>query len=205
MTKLVIVESKAKAKRIAGFLGSDWKVEASMGYMRDLPEAALGIDIVHGFQPEYRVLPQKAAVVRRLTKAMNEAEVVYLATDPDVAGELMAWHILELAKLPPTIPVYRITFTSITKSAVLNAVNAPRALNDNLVDAQQARREIERLVGYLVSAPATRLLGDKQSVGWLSGICLRQTVQREIEIKAFTAGKYWTLDALFETTAGAVK
>src|SRR5476651_144509 len=115
MTKLIIVESAAKAKRIAGFLGSGWKVESSNGYVRDLPNDSLGIDIANGFRPEYLGLSKKGTVVRRLLKAMYAAEAVYLATDPGGEGELLAWHIQEVAELPPSIPVYRVILNDLSE------------------------------------------------------------------------------------------
>src|SRR5258708_4611684 len=124
MTRLLIVESPAKVKKVKGFLGEGWKVEASMGHVRDLPPDDLGITVADGFRPTYQVLKGKESTVKRLMAAMKEAEEIYLATDPDREGEAISWHILELAKLPKKKPVFRVTFTAITKAAVLAAVAA---------------------------------------------------------------------------------
>jgi len=149
--KLVIVESPAKSKKIAGFLGQGWRVEACLGHVRDLLEAELGVEVAADFRPTYEVLPGKGNVVKKLLKAIKDAEAVYVATDPDREGEAIAWHLLKLANVPKDKPVYRALFHAITKDAVREAVAHPRALDVNLVEAQQARRIVDRLVGYIVS------------------------------------------------------
>jgi DNA topoisomerase-1 len=191
--KLVIVESPAKSKKIAGFLGSGWRVEACLGHVRDLPEAELGVEVAADFRPTYEVLPGKGNVVKKLLKAIKDAEAVYVATDPDREGEAIAWHLLKLANVPKDKPVYRALFHAITKDAVREAVAHPRALDANLVEAQQARRIVDRLVGYLASPLAAKALDGKFSAGRVQSVCLRLVVEREREIEDFTPETYWTL------------
>jgi len=197
--KLMIVESPAKAKKIAGYLGAGWKVEACMGHIRDLSETELGVEVGQDFRPTYQVLPGKGNLVKRLLKAIKEAEAVYLATDPDREGEAIAWHILDLARPPKNKPVYRASFNAITESAVKAAVAAPRTLDHPLIEAQQARRIVDRLVGYLVSPLACKALDGKLSAGRVQSVCLRLVVEREREITAFVPETYWTLALELET------
>lgn len=190
---LVIVESPTKAKTIASFLGHGWRVEACRGHVRDLPVTSLGIDLTADFRPTYEVLPGKGALVRRLLKAMTAAETIYLATDPDREGEAIAWHLLALANLPRSKPIYRAAFHAITKEAVQAAVATPRALDVPLVEAQQARRIVDRLVGYLTSPLAAKALSGPASAGRVQSVCLRLVVEREREIERFTPDTFWTL------------
>lgn len=191
--KLVIVESPAKSKKIAGFLGDGWRVEACLGHVRDLPEAELGVEVAADFRPTYEVLPGKGNVVRKLLRAIKEAEAAYVATDPDREGEAIAWHLLKLANVPKDKPVYRAVFHAITRDAVREAVAHPRALDVNLVEAQQARRIVDRLVGYLASPLAAKALDGKFSAGRVQSVCLRLVVEREREIEGFTSETFWTL------------
>lgn len=191
--KLVIVESPAKSKKIAGFLGQGWRVEACLGHVRDLPEAELGVEVAADFRPTYAVLPGKGNVVKKLLKAIKDAEAVYVATDPDREGEAIAWHLLKLANVPKDKPVYRALFHAITQDAVREAIANPRALDVNLVEAQQARRILDRLVGYLASPLAAKALDGKFSAGRVQSVCLRTVVEREREIETFTPETYWTL------------
>ena len=191
--KLVIVESPAKSKKIAGFLGSGWRVEACLGHVRDLPEAELGVEVASDFRPTYEVLPGKGNVVKKLLKAIKDAEAVYVATDPDREGEAIAWHLLKLANIPKDKPVYRALFHAITKDTVREAVAHPRALDINLVEAQQARRIVDRLVGYLASPLAAKALDGKFSAGRVQSVCLRLVVEREREIETFKPEIFWTL------------
>jgi DNA topoisomerase-1 len=191
--KLVIVESPAKSKKIAGFLGQGWRVEACLGHVRNLPETELGVEVAADFRPTYEVLPGKGNVVRRLLKAIKDAEAIYVATDPDREGEAIAWHLLKLANVPKDKPVYRALFHAITQDAVREAVAHPRALDVNLVEAQQARRIVDRLVGYLASPLAAKALDGKFSAGRVQSVCLRLVVEREREIETFTPETYWTL------------
>ena len=191
--KLVIVESPAKSKKIAGFLGSGWRVEACLGHVRDLPEPELGVEVAADFRPTYAVLPGKGNMVKKLLKAIKDAEAVYVATDPDREGEAIAWHLLKLANLPKDKPVYRALFHAITQDAVREAVAHPRALDVNLVEAQQARRIVDRLVGYLASPLAAKALDGKFSAGRVQSVCLRLVVEREREIETFKPETFWTL------------
>jgi len=190
---LVIVESPAKAKKIAHFLGEGWRVEACLGHVRDLPETELGVAVERGFEPLYEVLPGKGSLVRRLLKAMKDADAVYLATDPDREGEAIAWHLLDLARLPKSKPIYRAGFSAITAEAVRQALANPRLLDVNLVEAQHARRIVDRLVGYLASPLAAKALDGKYSAGRVQSVCLRLVVEREDAIEAFTPEPFWTL------------
>jgi DNA topoisomerase-1 len=191
--KLVIVESPAKSKKIAGFLGPGWRVEACLGHVRDLPEAELGVEVAADFRPTYEVLPGKGNVVKKLLKAIKDAEAIYVATDPDREGEAIAWHLLKLANVPKDKPVYRALFHAITQDAIREAVAHPRALDVNLVEAQQARRIVDRLVGYLASPLAAKALDGKFSAGRVQSVCLRLVVEREREIETFTPETFWTL------------
>lgn len=191
--KLVIVESPSKAKKIAGFLGEGWRIEASRGHVRDLPRTELGVDVAHDFRPTYELLPRKGNLVRRLLKVAKDADAIYLATDPDREGEAIAWHLLQMARLPQDKKIHRATFTAITKQAVLDALNHPRQLDTALVEAQQTRRIVDRLVGYLVSPLACKALDARLSAGRVQSVCLRLVVERERDIENFTAQTYWTL------------
>lgn len=195
--KLVIVESPAKAKKIAGFLGNGWKVEACRGHVRDLPETELGVNVDENFRPQYEVLPGKGNLVKRLVKAIREADEVYLATDPDREGEAIAWHLLQLAGNLKGKPVYRAVFNAITQDAVREAVAHPRTLDVNLVEAQSARRIVDRLVGYLVSPIACKALDGRLSAGRVQSVALRLVVEREREIDGFTPETFFTLKARF--------
>jgi DNA topoisomerase-1 len=200
--KLLIVESAAKSARIAQMLGSGWRVEATRGHVRDLPQDKLGIQVGADFHPQYEVLPKQANIVRRLLKTIREAEAIYVATDMDREGEAIAWHILQLADLPPDKPVYRVAFTAITDSAVKAAIASPRPLDINLIEAQQTRRLVDRLVGYLVSPLVCEALEGHYSAGRVQSACLRLVVEREKAIAAFTMENYWTLDAHLKTSTG---
>jgi len=196
--KLVIVESPAKAKTIQGILGRGYRVLASMGHVRDLPRKTLGVDLEKGFQPHYVIAPKKRQTVQRLKEAAAQAEVVYLATDLDREGEAIAWHVLQLLKLPKTVPVYRVTFHEITPAAIQAAFQNTGQLNQPLVEAQQARRILDRLVGYQVSPLLWRRVkgGKGLSAGRVQTVALRLVVDREREIEAFTPVEYWTIEAL---------
>src|SRR5258708_1405768 len=202
MSKLLIVESPSKVPKMWSFLGEGWRVEASLGHVRDLPQNDLGIALSDGFKPVYEILKGKESQVRRLMKAIREADAIYLATDPDREGEAIAWHILELAHVPKKKPGHRVTFTAITKAGVLAAIATPRQLDDNLVEAQQARRLVDRVVGYMASALVCRALSGRYSAGRVQSVCLRLVGEREAEIKAFVAQQYWTLDVRLNTVGG---
>lgn len=195
---LVIVESPAKAKTIRKYLGSDYAVKASVGHVRDLPPRDLGVDIENGFQPIYIVPKAKEAVVAELKEAAVQSGQVYLATDPDREGEAIAWHVAESIGLPKE-RTRRVTFDQVTKSAVIKAMAQPRALDADLIDAQQARRVLDRLVGYKISPLLTRAITKSfrkaLSAGRVQSVALRLVVEREREIMAFVPEEYWTLEA----------
>jgi DNA topoisomerase-1 len=191
--KLVIVESPAKARTIQKYLGKNFRVVASMGHVRDLPRSNLAIDLEHDFAPEYEVTKQK--VVSDLRQAIKKADELYLATDPDREGEAIAWHITQAIGIPRKTTVHRVVFQEITKKAVQSAISVPRTINDNLVDAQQARRVLDRLVGYQLSP----LLWDKVrrglSAGRVQSVAVRLVVERERAIEIFKPVEYWTIEA----------
>src|SRR5919198_1919133 len=193
--KLVIVESPAKAKTIQKYLGRGFRVEASMGHVRDLPKSDRGVDIEGGFEPVYEIAKGKEKVVAALKKSIRQADAVYLATDPDREGEAIAWHITQAAGIPRGTPIYRVEFSEITRNAVQQAIAHPRQIDSNLVDAQQARRVLDRLVGYKLSP----LLWDKVmrglSAGRVQSVAVRLVVEREVEIEAFVPVEYWSLHA----------
>jgi DNA topoisomerase-1 len=199
-TNLVIVESPAKAKTIEKYLGKDFKVLASVGHVRDLPDKTLGVDVDNGFNVEYVVNEDKKKVIQSISKAAKTAEAVYLATDYDREGEAIAWHVTEACAIPAE-KQRRITFTEITRKAVTDAVAEPREIDMRLVDAQQARRSIDRLVGYPVSQMLWQKIRYGLSAGRVQSPALRLVVEREREIRDFTAVEYWTVKALLATTS----
>ena len=199
MTKhLLVVESPAKAKTIKRFLGKDYAVEASMGHIRDLPGHTLGVDTGDDFRPTYEVPKEKATVVRRLKSALKEAEDLWIATDEDREGEAIGWHIAEVLKQNPRT-VKRIVFHEITASAIREAVDHPRTLSMHLVDAQQARRVLDRLVGYTLSPFLWKKVRQGLSAGRVQSVAVRIIVDREREIRAFASQEYWTIDAHLHT------
>jgi len=191
---LMIVESPAKARTISRYLGADFVIKASIGHVRDLPAKALGVDIERGFEPVYEVLPAKQAVLKDIGSAARSASQIYLATDPDREGEAIAWHVVETAGLPPE-NTQRIVFHQVTREAVLQALSQARSLDRNLIDAQQARRVLDRLVGYQVSPLLSKSLRKSLSAGRVQSVALRLVVEREREIRAFIPVEYWSLDA----------
>ena len=199
MTKhLLVVESPAKAKTIKRFLGKDYAVEASMVHIRDLPGHTLGVDTGDDFRPTYEVPKEKATVVRRLKSALKEAEDLWIATDEDREGEAIGWHIAEVLKQNPRT-VKRIVFHEITASAIREAVDHPRTLSMHLVDAQQARRVLDRLVGYTLSPFLWKKVRQGLSAGRVQSVAVRIIVDREREIRAFASQEYWTIDAHLHT------
>ena len=193
-TDLVIVESPAKAKTIEKYLGSGYKVVASMGHLRDLPKSKLGVDIENGFEPNYIPVPGREDVIEDLKKRAKAARTVYLATDPDREGEAISWHLMELLELDPK-KARRVTFNEITKSVVLSSIAAPRDIDQDLVDAQQARRILDRIVGYEISPLLWRHMKRGLSAGRVQSAALRLVLDREREIRAFKPEEYWHLDA----------
>lgn len=192
MSKLVIVESPAKAKTIAGVLGAGYVVRASLGHVRDLPDKELGIDLDHNFKPTYHILRAKAKTLKQLREALANADELYLATDPDREGEAIAWHLLQALK--PKVRTRRVTFHAITPADIQAAFAQPRAIDMQLVDAQQARRVLDRLVGYQVSPLLWKSTGGK-SAGRVQSVALRLVVEREREIRAFVPQEYWSIHA----------
>jgi len=194
--KLIIVESPTKAKTIKNFVGKTYAIEASYGHIRDLPKSKLGIDIENGFKPTY-IIPTKAKKrVNFLKKTAQKSEEVILATDEDREGESIAWHLKEVLELPKE-KTKRIVFHEITKQAILNALNSPRDIDMNLVNAQQARRILDRLVGYKLSPFLWKKIAKGLSAGRVQSVALRLIVEREEEIKNFKPQEYWTILALF--------
>jgi len=198
---LVIVESPAKAKTINKYLGSDFIVKASIGHIKDLPSKGLGVDIQNNFAPDYEIIPDSKKrnnrkIVADLKKTAKEAAAIYLAADPDREGEAICQHLAEeiVPKHPPT-PAYRVMFNEITKRAVQEAFEHPKQIDENLVDAQQARRVLDRLVGYKVSPLLCRTIGGRLSAGRVQSVALRMVVEREREIEAFLKTEYWTITA----------
>ncbi len=198
---LVIVESPAKAKTIEHYLGSGYTVKASVGHVRDLPSDQLGVEIEQGFRPSYQLLKGKADVVSEIRKAASGAEHVYLATDPDREGEAIAWHVAIAAGLDDS-KTQRVTFYQVTKSAVQEALAHPRTVDCDLVDAQQARRVLDRLVGYQISPLLSKSMRKALSAGRVQSVALRLVVDREREILAFVPQEYWTLEAELKRRIG---
>ena len=193
-TNLVIVESPSKAKTIGKYLGPDYTVKASMGHLRDLPKSTMGVDIDNQFEPQYVPLEAKAEVIDELRKQAKKADAVYLATDPDREGEAISWHLKELLELPDD-KAYRVTFNEITQKVVSQAIENPRAIDYALVDAQQARRVLDRIVGYQLSPLLWKKVRRGLSAGRVQSVATRLVVDRENEIRAFEPKEYWSLDA----------
>lgn len=192
---LVIVESPAKAKTIEKYLGDDYKVVASMGHLRDLPKSTLGIDIENDFEPKYIPVKDHKDVIDTLKKLSKSAKTVYLATDPDREGEAISWHLKELLALPDD-KARRVTFNEITKKVVTESVGNPRDIDKDLVDAQQARRLLDRLVGYKLSPLLWKKIKRGLSAGRVQSVATRMVVDREKEIEGFVREEYWLLDAV---------
>jgi DNA topoisomerase-1 len=202
---LVIVESPAKARTIERYLGSDYRVLASYGHVRDLPEnpgkGKFGVDVDNGFTPEYVIAEDRRKQVSEIEKAAKAADTVYLATDLDREGEAIAWHVTEAAHVPES-KTRRVTFSEITERAIKDAFANPRGIDTNLVDAQQTRRIVDRLVGYTLSPLLSRKVRGGLSAGRVQSVAVRLVVEREREIDAFVAREYWTLRALLATERG---
>ena len=210
MSALVIVESPAKAKKIAEYLGDDFVVESSIGHIRDLPRNAadvpaaykaekwsrMGIDVDNDFKPLYVVSPDKKDQIKKLKSLLKDSDELYLATDEDREGEAIAWHLLEV--LNPRVPVKRMVFHEITKKAILTALDNPRELDRHLVDAQEARRMLDRLYGYEVSPVLWKKVMPRLSAGRVQSVATRIVVERERERMAFVQVGYWDLQATFE-------
>ena len=194
--KLVIVESPSKAKTIEKILGRGYEVTASYGHVIDLPKTKLGIDIENNFEPQYKVIKGKGEILKNLKEKSKKASVVYLASDQDREGEAIAWHIANYINQPEKIK--RIEFNEITKNAVTNAIKNPRAINENLVHSQQARRLLDRIVGYKISPLLWKIISRNASAGRVQSVALKLICDLEDEIKAFVPQKYWEVSALIQ-------
>ncbi|MDB4899104.1 MAG: topA, partial [Gemmatimonadetes bacterium] len=200
-TSLVIVESPAKAKTIGKYLGRGYRVKATVGHIMDLPEKKLGIDIDHGFEPELVAIPGKEKTIADLKAAAKVSREVFIATDPDREGEAIAWHVAEQIKAKrgqPVVPIRRVLFHEITKDAVQLAIQQAGVIDDKKVQAQQARRVLDRLVGYKASPVLWKTVKKGISAGRVQTVALRLIVEREREIRAFNPVEYWTVEALLE-------
>src|SRR6476660_3530704 len=200
-TSLVIVESPAKAKTIGKYLGRGYRVRATVGHIMDLPEKKLGIDIDKGFEPELVPIPGKEKTIADLKSAAKDSREVFIATDPDREGEAIAWQVAERIKPKrgaSSVPVKRVLFHEITKDAVQNAIRQAGEIDDKKVEAQQARRVLDRLVGYKASPVLWKTVKKGISAGRVQTVALRLLVEREREIRAFKAVEYWTVEALLE-------
>ena len=192
---LVIVESPAKAKTIGKFLGRNYKVIASVGHIRDLPKSRLGIDIEDNYEPKYINIRGKGPIINELRKEGKKAEKIFLATDPDREGEAIAWHLAHILKIDPNEKI-RIEFNEITKEAIKKAIKNPRSLDLDLIDSQQARRVLDRLVGYKISPLLWKKIRKGLSAGRVQSVACKLICDREEEIKEFIPEEYWSLKVL---------
>ncbi|MBP9827335.1 type I DNA topoisomerase, partial [Candidatus Saccharibacteria bacterium] len=200
---VLIVESPAKGKTIESYLGKGYKVVASFGHVRDLPKSKLGIDVENNFEPQYMVPRGSASRIKTLKNAIKDADIIYLATDLDREGEAIAWHLAQILEPKPNQEVKRITFSEITKGALEDAVAHPRAVNQDLVDAQQGRRVLDRLVGYSLSPILWKKVRYGLSAGRVQSVALKMIADREKEILAFKPEEYWTIEALLAAKSGS--
>ena len=196
-SNLVIVESPSKAKTIGKYLGPDYVVKASMGHLRDLPKSTMGVDLKNGFTPQYQPVQGKEDLIRELKTAADKADTVYLATDPDREGEAISWHLKELLELPDG-KTQRVTFNEITQNVVRQSIQHPRGIDYDLVDAQQARRILDRIVGYELSPLLWKKVRRGLSAGRVQSVATRMVVDRENEIRAFQPKEYWSLDVTLQ-------
>ena len=196
-TNLVIVESPSKAKTIGKYLGGDYQVKACMGHLRDLPKSTMGVDIEHDFTPVYQPVKGKEDIINDLKKSAKSSDQIFLATDPDREGEAISWHLQALLGIPDD-QVHRVTFNEITKGVVTKAIQEPRAIDLDLVDAQQARRILDRIVGYQLSPLLWKKVRRGLSAGRVQSVATRLVVDRENEIRAFQPQEYWTIDVTLD-------
>ena len=201
MSNLVIVESPAKANTIKGYLGHNYKVVASKGHVRDLPKSTIGIDVDNDFEPHYINIRGKGDLIKELKKEAAKADKVFLATDPDREGEAISWHLAGTLGIPVE-KAKRITFNEITKTAIKEAIKAPRSIDMDLVNSQQTRRILDRIVGYKLSPFLWKKVRSGLSAGRVQSAATKIIVERENEIRAFVPVEYWTVDALLETAKG---
>ncbi|HEY8443945.1 MAG TPA: type I DNA topoisomerase, partial [Clostridia bacterium] len=198
--KLVIIEGEGKRETINKYLkgiDSSYNVIATKGHVRDLPEHTLAVDIKNNFEPKYVIIPKQKEIIKQLKEKAGQAEEILLATDPDREGEAISWHLTHILGIPPESPC-RIVFNEISKTAVQNALKNPRPIDKNLVDAQQARRVLDRLVGYKLSPIISKKIRSKLSAGRVQSVALKLVVDREREIRAFVPKEYWHLKAVLE-------
>lgn len=200
---LVIVESPAKAKTIRKYLGANYKIAASMGHIRDLPQSHLGVDVKNDFNPMYIIMAGKSTLIKSLKEDAENVDKIYLATDPDREGEAISWHLSHILRIDPQSDC-RITFNEITKNAVINAVKQPRPINMSLVDAQQARRILDRIVGYEISPVLWKKIRKGLSAGRVQSVATRIICDRETEIENFISEEYWSIDTKFKKEDGIV-
>ena len=198
---LVIVESPAKAKTIGKYLGPNYEVKACMGHLRDLPKSKIGVDVENDFEPDYRPIRGKEEIIKDLKRSADRCEAVYLATDPDREGEAISWHLKHLLGLDDN-KAKRVTFNEITKKVVTESIEKPREIDQNLVDAQQARRILDRIVGYQISPIMWRKIRKGLSAGRVQSVATRMVDDRDAEIEAFVPQEYWTLEALLKNAGG---
>ena len=193
---LVIVESPAKAKTIERYLGKKYKVKASMGHVRDLPKSQMGVEIKNHFEPKYITIRGKGPVLKELKTAAKKAKKIFLAADPDREGEAIAWHLAQSLNIDVTSDC-RVVFNEITKDAIKESFKSPRPINMDLVDAQQARRLLDRLVGYNISPLLWKKVKKGLSAGRVQSVAVRLIIDREKEIKAFIPEEYWSIEGEF--------
>ena len=192
---LIIVESPSKANTIKKFLGSNYKVVASKGHIRDLPKSRMGVDIEHDFEPEYINIRGKGTLINELKKYAKDAKHVYLATDPDREGEAIAWHLAYILQIPDS-SLCRVTFNEITKDTVQKSIKEPRKIDMNLTNAQQARRIMDRIVGYEISPILWKKVRKGLSAGRVQSVAVKLIVDREEEIEKFIPEEYWNINAI---------
>lgn len=202
--KLVLIESSGKQETVQKYLGKEYKVVATKGHVRDLPVKSLGVDVEKNFKPEYQIMSDKKKLVTQLKETASKAEEILFATDPDREGEAIAWHLYHILGINPKSPS-RIVFNEISKNAVQHALLNPRPIDINLVDAQQARRVLDRLVGYKLSPIVCNKIQSKLSAGRVQSVTLRLVVDRDREIENFTPEEYWTLTCMFESRGEHLK
>ena len=203
MSNLVIVESPSKAGTVKNYLGSGYKVVASIGHVRDLPKSTLGVDIENGFKAKYINIRGKGPLIASLKKDAKKADKIYLAADPDREGEAISWHLVAALDIPEE-KVCRVTFNEVTKNAVKTAIKNPRAIDIDLVNSQQARRILDRIVGYKLSPFFWKTIHGGLSAGRVQSVATRIIVEREAEIRSFIPEEYWTVEARFRTENGEV-
>ena len=202
--KLVIIESPFKRESLKKYLGSGYEVFATKGHIRDLPAKSFAIDIKNNFEPKYEIVPEKKALIAELKKKVQQADEVLIATDPDREGEAISWHVATILGYQPDKKC-RIQFNEISKKAVTNALASPRQIDLKLVDAQQARRVLDRIVGYKLSPVLCKKIAPKLSAGRVQSVALKLVVDREREIRAFVPEEYWNVNAILKKNSSDIK